>query len=173
MNAFDTFTVSEVNLRLGSTAIHRRPGVVSRVTPVLLAQPYRGFAAGTLLGRVQTRTQGKLPQASATFSESSGAVHGHDYPWLVRMFKEGPCGDRQARLNRIRPGRQYSVTRMFGFLAHDPCVYEEDDELTVQQGGDSITTLVSKKEGGKRYSVSWPRAAFESCVDTFALREIS
>jgi hypothetical protein len=172
MNAFDTFTVSEVSLRLGPTAIHRRPGVVSRVTPVLLAQPYRGFAAGTPLGRVQTRTHGKLPQTAATFSESSGAVLGHDYPWLVRMFREGPCGDRQARLNRIRPGRQYRVSRMFGFLAHDPCVYEEGDELTVQQGGDSITTLVSKK-GGKRYSVSWPRAAFESCVDTFALREIS
>ena len=92
MNAFDMFTVSEVSLRLGPTAIHRRPGVVSQVTPVLLAQPYRGFAAGTLLGRVQTRTQGKLPLPSATFSESSGAVLGHDYSWLVRMFKEGPCG---------------------------------------------------------------------------------
>jgi hypothetical protein len=172
MKALDMITVSEVSLRLGPTAIHRRPGVVTRVTPVLLAQPYRGFAAGTPLGRVQTRTHGKLPQTAATFSESSGAVLGHDYPWLVRMFREGPCGDRQARLNRIRPGRQYRVSRMFGFLAHDPCVYEEGDELTVQQGGDSITTLVSKK-GGKRYSVSWPRAAFESCVDTFALREIS
>ena len=70
MKALDMFTVSEVSLRLGPTAIHRRPGVVTRVTPVLLAQPYRGFAAGTILGRVQTRTQGKLPLASATFSES-------------------------------------------------------------------------------------------------------
>ena len=172
MKVLDMFTVSEVSLRLGPTAIHRRPGVVTRVTPVLLAQPYRGFAAGTLLGRVQTRTQGKLPLASATFSESSGAVLGHDYSWLVRMFKEGPCGERQARLNRIRPQKQYRGSRMFGFLAHDPCVYEQGDELTVQQAGDSITTLVSKK-GTKSYSVSWPRAAFESCVDTFALRELS
>ena len=166
------FTVCEVSLRLGTSAIHRRPGVVCRVTPIVLAQPYRGFAAGTLLGRVQTRTQGKLPPAAATFSESSGAVLGHDYPWLVRVFKEGPCGERQARLDRIRPERQYRVTRMFGFLAHDPCVYEEGDELTVQQVGDAISTLVSKK-AIKRYSVSWPRAALESCVDTFALREIS
>ena len=172
MKALDMFTVSEVSLSLGPTSIHRRPGVVSRVTPVLLALPYRGFAAGTLLGHVQTRTHGKLPQTASTFSESSGAVLGHDYQWLVRMFKEGPCGERQARLDRIRPQRQYRVTRMFGFLGHDPCIYEEDDELTVRQSGDSITTLVSKK-GGKRYSVSWPRAAFESCVDTFALREIS
>ena len=172
MKALDMFPVSDVSLSLGPTSIHRRPGVVTRVTPVLLAQPYRGFPAGTLLGRVQTRAQGKFPQTAATFSESSGAVLGHDYAWLVRMFKEGPCGERQARLDRIRPEKQYTVTRMFGFLAHDPCVYERGDELTVQQGGDNITTLVSKR-GREGYSVSWPREAFESCVDTFALREIS
>jgi hypothetical protein len=172
MKALNMFSVSDVSLSLGPTSIHGRPGIVSRVTPVFLALPYCGFPAGTLLGRVQTRTHGKLPQTAATFSESSGAVLGHDYPWLVRMFKEGPCGERQARLDRIRPQRQYRVTRMFGFLGHDPCIYEEDDELTVRQSGDNITTLVSKK-GEKTYSVSWPRAAFESCVDTFALREIS
>src|ERR1039458_247668 len=172
MKALDIGWVYAVSLSLGSTSINRRPGVVSRVTPVLLALPYRGFAAGTLLGHVQTRTHGKLPQTASTFSESSGAVLGHDYPWLVRMFKEGPCGERQARLDRIRPQRQYRVTRLFGFLGHDPCIYEEDDELTVRQSGDNITTLVSKK-GEKTYSVSWPRAAFESCVATLALREIS
>ncbi len=166
------FTVSEASLKLGTTTIYRRPGVVTRVTPVHLAQPYCGFPAGTLLGRVQTRTQGKLPQASATFSESSGAVLGHDYHWLVRMFKEGPCGGRQARLDRINPGSQYRVARTFGFLGHQPCVYEEGDELTVQQSGDPIATLVRRKGKGQ-YTVSWPRTAFESCVDTFALREIS
>ena len=171
MNAPETFTVSEVSLRLGTTINYRRPGVVTRVTPVHLAQPYCGFPAGILLGRVQTRTQGKFPQAAATFSESSGAVLGHDYSWLVRMFKEGPCGGRQARLDRIKPGSQYRVARMFGFLGHDPCVYEEGDELTVQQSGDPIATLVRRK-GKAGYTVSWPRAAFESCVETFALREI-
>ncbi len=172
MHAQATFTVSEVSLKLGRAAIYRRPGVVTQVTPVQLAQPYCGFPAGTLLGRVQTRTRGKLPQASATFSESSGAVLGHDYPWLVRMFKEGPCGGRQARLDRIRPGTQYQVARTFGFLAHEPCVYEEGDELTVQQAGEPIVTLVRRKGKGK-HTVLWPRTAFENCVDTFALREIS
>ena len=171
MNAQETFTVSEVSLKLGKAAIYRRPGVVTQVTPVQLAQPYCGFPAGTLLGRVQTRARGKLPQAAATFSESSGAVLGHDYHWLVRMFKEGPCGGRQARLDRIKPGAHYRVARTFGFLGHEPCVYEEGDELTVQQAGDPIATSVRRKGKGKN-TVSWPRTAFESCVDTFALREI-
>jgi len=171
MNASPTFSVSEVSLKLGATSLHLRSGVVTRVTPVVLALPYCGWPAGTLLGRVQARTRGKLPQESATFSESSGAVLGHDYPWLVRMFKEGPCGERQARLGRIRPRARYRVSRMFGFLAHDPCLYEAGVELAVQQAGDTIVTLVSGY-GKQPYSVSWPRAAFESCVETFALREI-
>ena len=171
MNASATFTVSEVNLKFGATSFHLCSGVVTRVTPVVLAQPHSGWPTGTLLGRLQTRTRGKLPQESATFSESRGAVLGHDYPWLVRMFKEGPCGERQARLNRIRPGAQYRVNRVFGFLAHDPCLYEEGDKLAVQQIGDIILTLVSKT-GKRPYSVSWPRAAFECCVGTFALVEL-
>jgi len=171
MNASPAFSVSEVSLKLGATSMHLRSGVVTRVTPVVLAQPYCGWPAGTLLGRVQTRTRGTLPQESATFSESSGAVLGHDYPWLVRMFKEGPCGERHARLGRIRPRARYRVSRMFGFPAHEPCLYEAGDELAVQQVGDTILTLVSKY-GKQPSSVIWPRTAFESCVETFVLREI-
>ena len=77
MRAQDPFTILEVSLRLGTTAVYLHPGVVTRVTPVHLAQPCCGFPAGTLSGRGSNPHAGKAcPGVSDFFRESSDAVLG-------------------------------------------------------------------------------------------------
>ena len=107
----------------------------------ILASPLKQHPGGTIIGRVQRKEySGKCNWAEgATFTDGC-AVIGHDYDWLVREFRENQCGERQARLDRIQPGRLYSVARLFGYLSHAPCIYEKGTAIEITAVG-SATIL--------------------------------
>jgi len=165
------FTIDDVSIKHGETYIYAHCGHRTLVIPVLLAAPYRNVPDGKIIGKVQTRqfftTQ---RQQSATFTHDC-AVLGHDYEWLVREFKENDCVGRQARLNRIQPGREYCVTRTFGYLAHHPCVYEGGVLILVKAADtETITTSVTHAARTTQ-TVRWKRQSFEALVDSFAIVE--
>ena len=167
-----TFTIQGVQLRMGETATHRHMGYKMAVTPVLLAAPLKRHPVGTEIGRVQRKEySGKWKHAeSATFT-SGCAVLGHDYDWLVREFKENQGGERQARLERIQPGRLYLVMRLFGYPSHDRCIYEKGTTIEIKAvNATTITTRIRWTED-QPSEVSWKRDGFEALVTAFAIRE--
>jgi len=125
-----TFTIQGVQLQMGETTTCRHMGYKTAVTPVLLASPLKQHPGGTVIGRVQRKEySGKRNRAEgATFTDGC-AVIGHDYDWLVREFRENQGGERQARLDRIQPGRLYSGSRLFGYPSRDHCIYEKGSAI--------------------------------------------
>lgn len=167
-----SFTARGVQLQMGETTTYRHAGYRTVVTPVLLASPLKQHPAGTVIGRVQRREySGKQRRIdSATFTDRC-AVIGHDYDWLVREFMENQGGERQARLDRIQTGRLYMVMRMFGYLAHDPCIYEKGTAIKIKEVSDAtITTRIHRDEKWP-ISTSWKRESFEALASTFAIAE--
>jgi hypothetical protein len=166
-----TTTIDGVSIKHGETHTYRHFGHKTLVTPVMLAVPYENFREGKIIGKIQTRhIFGMRRQESATFSRDA-AVLGHDYDWLVREFKDNECGGRQARLNRIQPAREYCATRTFGYLAHNPCIYERGDLILVKAADtDTITTEVSRTARPTQ-TLQWTRESFEALINTFAIVE--
>lgn len=167
-----TFTIQGVQLQMGETTTYRHMGYKTAVTPVLLAFPLKQHPGGTVIGRVQRKEySGKCNRAEgATFTDGC-AVIGHDYDWLVREFRENQCGERQARLDRIQPGRLYSVARLFGYLSHDPCIYEKGTAIEITAVG-SATILTRIRRGKERpVEANWNRESFESLVTLFTIIE--
>jgi len=167
-----TFTIQGVQLQMGETTTCRHMGYKTAVTPVLLASPLKQHPGGTVIGRVQRKEySGKCNRAEgATFTDSC-AVIGHDYDWLVREFRENQCGERQARLDRIQPGRLYSVARLFGYLSHDSCIYEKGTAIEITAVG-SATVLARIRRGKERpVEANWNRESFESLVTLFTIIE--
>ena len=167
-----TFTIQGVQLQMGETTTYRHMGYTTTVTSVLLASPLKQHPGGTVIGRVQRKEySGKCNRAEgATFTDEC-AVIGHDYDWLVREFRENQCGERQARLDRIQPGRLYSVARLFGYLSHDPCIYEKGTAIEITAVGS--TTILTRIRRGKERPVeaNWNRESFESLVTLFTIIE--
>jgi hypothetical protein len=167
-----TFTIQGVQLQMGETTTCRHMGYKTAVTPVLLASPLKQHPGGTVIGRVQRKEySGKRNRAEgATFTDSC-VVIGHDYDWLVREFRENQCGERQARLDRIQPGRLYSVARLFGYLSHDSCIYEKGTAIEITAVG-SATVLARIRRGKERpVEANWNRESFESLVTLFTIIE--
>ena len=167
-----TFTIQGVQLQMGETTTCRHMGYKTAVTPVLLASPLKQHPGGTVIGRVQRKEySGKCNRAEeATFTDGC-AVIGHDYDWLVREFRENQCGERQARLDRIQPGRLYSVARLFGYLSHDSCIYEKGTAIEITAVG-SATVLARIRRGKERpVEANWNRESFESLVTLFTIIE--
>ena len=166
-----TFTINGVAIKHGETHTYRHFGYETLVTPVMLASPYWIFAEGKIIGKIQTRhILGTRHHQCATFSRDA-AVLGHDCDWLVREFKDNECGRRQARLNRIQPGREYCVTRTFGYLAHNPCIYARGDLILVTAADmDTITSEVSRTARATQ-TLQWKRESFEALLDTLAVVE--
>jgi hypothetical protein len=137
----------------------------------MLAAPHSIFAEGKIIGKIQTRhIFGKRHQQSATFTHDR-AVVGHDYDWLMREFKENECGRRQARLNRIQPGREYCATRIFGYLAHNPCIYARGDLILVTAADTDTITAKVVRTGSATETLRWKRESFEALINTFAIVE--
>ena len=167
-----TFTIQGVQLQMGETTTYRHMGYKTAVTPVLLASPLKQHPGGTVIGRVQRKEySGKCNRAEgATFTDGC-AVIGHDYDWLVREFRENQCGERQARLDRIQPGRLYSVARLFGYLSHDPCIYEKGTAIEITAVG-SANILTRIRRGEERPGeANWNLESFESLVTLFTIIE--
>ncbi len=174
-----TFTVNGVQVAQGEHTVYSHRGCKTTVTPVLLAQAYRGFAPGTRIGTVQSkRFTGQMRKKfgdrvfeSATFTDHS-AVQGHAYDWLIREFAENQGGERQARLTRIQPGSKYSVTHMFGYMSHDPCIYDRGDQIeVVDVTDDKVVTQVTRC-GAAPKTETWNRESFEAMVHTFTILEV-
>jgi hypothetical protein len=84
---------------------------------------------------------------------------------------ENQGGERQARLDRIQTGRLYMVMRMFGYLAHDPCIYEKGTAIEIKEvSGATITTRIHRDKK-RPISTSWKRESFEALASTFAIAE--
>jgi hypothetical protein len=167
-----SFTARGVQLQMGETTTYRHAGYRTVVTPVLLASPLKQHPVGTVIGRVQRREYSGTRRRidNATFTDRC-AVIGYDYDWLVREFMENQGGERQARLDRIQTGRLYMVMRMFGYLAHDPCIYEKGTAIEIKEvSGATITTRIHR-EKKRPISTCWKRESFEALASTFAIAE--
>ena len=167
-----TFTVRGVAIRHGETTDYRHRGYKTSVTPVLLAGPYKGFPAETQIGTIQSRRfTGRIRTTDSGTFTGRRAVRGHDYDWLVREFQEEQGGERKARLARIQPGRKYVISHMFGYLSHDPCIYERGDRFEVKQvTADTVVARVLRS-GAPPIGTIWNRESFESLVTTFTAIE--
>lgn len=167
-----TFTIQGVQLQMGETTTCRHMGYKTAVTPVLLASPLKQHPGGTVIGRVQRKEySGKCNRAEeATFTDGC-AVIGHDYDWLVREFRENQCGERQARLDRIQPGRLYSVARLFGYLSHDSCIYEKGTAIEITAVGSATILTRIRRSKERPVEANWNRESFESLVTLFTIIE--
>jgi len=166
-----TTTIDGVSIKHGATHTCRHFGYKTLVTPVMLAATYENFAEGKIIGTIQTRhIFGRRRQESVTFTRDA-AVLGHDYGWLVREFKDNDCGGRQARLNRIQPGREYCATRTFGYLAHNPCIYARGDLILVTAADTDTIRAKVVRTGSATETLRWKRESFEALIDTLAIVE--
>lgn len=166
-----TTTIDGVSIKHGATHTYRHFGYKTLVTPVMLAAPYENFPKGKIIGQIQTRhIFGMRRQESATFTRDT-AVLGHDYDWLVREFKDNDCGGRQARPNRIEPGREYCATRTFGYLAHNPCIYGRGDVIVVTAADTATITTEVIRTARPTQTLPWKRESFEALINTFAIVE--
>ena len=140
---------------------------------VLLAAPYRGFPADTIIGRIWTTEYFHSGRVEVTsVSKSDVAIIGRDDCWLLREFDETNCGDRKARLGRIRPGRQYGVAHVFGIFDHEDCVYEAGEILEVSKvAQDHVHTVMQRK--GTDVENNWKRQVFETLVNSFTIKELN
>ena len=163
-------TVKDLTLTTGATKTQSFGNHSTRTTPVILAEPYRQFRAGTEIGRIQTTRYKSGRQSSASFAHGMAVLH-HDRDWLVRQFKEEECGEREARLERIRPGQVYLIRRTFGYLPHAVCCYEPGCVIKVTASNHaSVETQVTHPKDKPRI-VRWKSDAFRSLVESLALCE--
>ena len=166
-----TIAIDDVRIKHGETHIYNHCGYKTLVTTVMLAAPYSNFPEGKIIGTIQTRHFfGTRRQESATFNHGR-AVLGHDYDWMVREFKDNECGGRQARLNRIQPGREYCATRTFGYLAHNPCIYARGDLILVKEIDTNTITTDVTGTGRTTQTLQWKRESFDALINTFAIVE--
>jgi hypothetical protein len=167
------FTAQGLEIQHGKTATYRHPGSRTFVTLVELAAPFSGFPAGTRIGTVQSRqfTQGQRSQSN-TFTDGCG-IMGTDYDWLARQFREKQCGEEAARLARIARGMVYRVTRTFGYTSHEPCLYEEYNELQVTAADSEQVTTKVVRHRKPVSTVTWKRASFEALITCAAIVEES
>lgn len=147
-----------------------RPGRMVSITPVELAQDYRGYPKGTRLGTLQTWTYKGRVEGSSTCSLHGYGVLGHDTQWLVTEFKENEGGDRKARFARIQPKKAYRVAQTFGYLPHG--IYEPADTLVVQTVSEQSIVVTPVRNGVKGTRQPWDRKDFECLLETRALQEL-
>jgi len=141
-------------------------------TNVVLAETWRDFPAGYVIGRIQQRHwPGKHPRSDAMTSYGEYCVRGVDPEWCFRQFMEYKGGVREARHAAIKAGARYDVTRTFGMLKCEPGLYEPGMVLQVTGGGPThvSVTVHYRATPNSPDHCEWDREAFESCVDTFCL----
>lgn len=173
-----SFTVGKASLMLGATVIHQGFNYATHISPVLLAEPYRGHPTGTQIGWTQTRTGYRRHEPALTSGLRGYCVQGITYDWLVREFDEHNCGDFQARKDSIQPGAVFTATRIFGYLGKDHPCYVPGDSVRVDslEGSQVLTTVTRQtppqgtRPGVFLLHLKWDLEALQSLVSDYALR---